>query len=242
MVSYQFMSRKNKWSRFLDSKVGWISVVSLFAVVLFFVVSLLAAIMIVPVYILNNDEGLYNAILSGLVPVLIIILVSLIAKPLLKKPVREVLKLKKPNKKVWWMIPAVVGGYVLLLILFFMILYAINPSILEQKQDVALAIEKIKGLKLLFMVIGVAILTPIAEELFFRGLLLSLYAKKTKFLLGIFVGALLFGLAHWQLNVSVDTFLFGVALGLLTWQTESIYPAIILHMFKNGLALTAILN
>ncbi len=235
------MSKKS-WAKFIDSKLGWVCLVSLFAVALFIVLSLVAALVTVPVYVLNTDEGLYNAVLSVAVPILMIILVSLISKPLIGKPVREVLKLKMPNKKVLWMLPATLGGYIVLLIFFFMILYAVDPKILEQEQDVATAIKEIAGLKLFFMALGVAVLTPIAEELFFRGFLLSLYAKKVKYLLGIFVGAALFGLAHFQLNVSVDTLLFGIALGLLTWQTESIYPAIALHMLKNSLALISILN
>lgn len=233
---------KKVYSKFCDNKLGWVVLVSLFAAAFFVTLSVLAGIVTAPFFIFGGNEDLYGVVLSVFAPILMLGLTLLLAKLLIKKPLREVLKLKKPNKKVWWMVPATVGGYIVLLIFFFAILYLINPQILEQEQDVAAAIQKITGLKLMLMAFGVAILTPIAEELFFRGFLLSLYAKKVKFLVGIFVSAALFGLAHLQLNVSVDTLLFGIALGLLTWQTESIYPAIALHILKNGLALTAILK
>ena len=236
------MQIRDRVKRLVDSKIGWVGTVSFFAVAAFFVISLLAGIITIPFYIIQKDEDLLNVVVSLVAPVLMILGVVLFAKLFFKQPIKEVLKLKVPNKKVWWMVPAVVGGYVVLLVMFFMILYVISPKILEQQQDVAAALEKIRGLKLFIMAFGVAFLTPIAEELFFRSFLLSLYAKKVQFLVGIFAGAALFGLAHWQLNVSVDTFLFGIALGLLTWQTESIYPAIALHMLKNGLALTSILK
>jgi membrane protease YdiL (CAAX protease family) len=233
---------KKIYSKFCDNKLGWVVLVSLFAAAFFVALSVSAGIVTAPFFIFSGDESLYSVVISIFAPILMLGLTLLLAKLLIKRPLRKVLKLKKPNKKVWWMVPATVGGYIVLLIFFFAILYLINPQILEQEQDVATALQKIAGLKLMLMAFGVTLLTPIAEELFFRGLLLSLYAKKVKFLVGVFVGAVLFGLAHLQLNVSVDTFLFGIALGLLTWQTESIYPAIALHILKNGLALTAILK
>lgn len=85
--------------------------------------------------------------------------------------------------------------------------------------------------------IGLVIVAPIAEELLFRGYLfgkLKQYNIKTWVI--VLVTSALFGIAHMQLNVMVDTFALGVALALLRVFSGSIWPSILLHMAKNGLA------
>lgn len=234
---------KKKWNSFKNSKSGWLLISSVFAVSLFFLLSLAAGLLVIPLYVIKSDESTVMSVLSFVAPIVTIGMVIGASLLLFKNTkLREVLKLKMPNNKIFWMLPAVLLGYVVLLVAALAILEIINPTVAGQEQEVARTLKEVNGLSLGLMAFGVVILTPIAEELFFRGLLLSLYVKRVKFYVGIFVGAILFGLAHWQWNVSLDTVIFGVALGLLTWQTESIYPAIFLHFLKNSLALIVILN
>lgn len=79
-------------------------------------------------------------------------------------------------------------------------------------------------------VLGFAALTAIAEELFFRGALLSL--------LGVWAQALLFGLLHpvplrgW--SYMVFSAAAGLAFGYLTLSTGSLWPAIFAHFLVNA--------
>lgn len=84
--------------------------------------------------------------------------------------------------------------------------------------------------------ITLVIVAPVAEEILFRGYLYGKLKKYTFRWVAIILTSALFGLAHGQWNVAVDTFILSIALCLLRDLTGSLWPAIILHMIKNGLA------
>lgn len=48
--------------------------------------------------------------------------------------------------------------------------------------------------------------------------------------------SMLFGVAHAQLNVAVDTFALSIVMIAMTYLSRSIVPAILIHMAKNGIA------
>lgn len=227
---------KKWWKKLKNSRVGWTVLVSGFALMFFVITSIVAALLVLPAILVGVDDDFMQIVAGILYPLILFgscILVAWSMRKKLGNNIWETLKFRAPNTKVWWMTPAVLFGYMSILVTVFAILQAVNPQAAGQEQDVAKVITSLGGVKLWLMVLGAGLLTPIAEEILFRGLLLSLYNHKLRFLVGVFVGACLFGLAHWQLNVSLDTAIFGIGLGILTWQTESIYPAIGLHMLKN---------
>lgn len=99
---------------------------------------------------------------------------------------------------------------------------------------------------LLISVLFVAFLTPIAEELFFRGAVLGSLVQDSKnkiirFLSVAFV-SIFFALMHFQEptgTVSDWTAVIvpgtvGLAAALLTLKYDSLYPAIFTHIFYNG--------
>lgn len=240
--------------KFRKSKFGWILAISAFSVWFFIVVSFATGIISLPITFLSEDEDLFEAVISIILPIVMFggsvlmyrTFFSEQKKQLkLKASLKTLLKglgFKKPNKNAVWLTPLILVGYVFLLLASILILQAISPNFAEQEQEVAQVVGALNGWYLALMVLGVGVLTPIAEETFFRGLLIPLYGKRLKIAGAIIVPALLFGLAHMQVNVGIDTFIFGIALGYLTWKTESIYPAIGLHVLKNCLALSVILN
>jgi membrane protease YdiL (CAAX protease family) len=86
--------------------------------------------------------------------------------------------------------------------------------------------------------IGIGILAPIGEELFFRGLLYDWFRQKMPLWAAVVISSLLFGLAHydsWILIIS--TFIMGVALALAYQFTKSIWMSIFIHIFTNTGAL-----
>lgn len=76
------------------------------------------------------------------------------------------------------------------------------------------------------------IFAPIAEELFFRGIILRNTAKISQNF-AIFFSALIFGLMHGNPYQLVGGFLMGVSLGYFTIKTGSLVPAIIAHIAVN---------
>ena len=83
----------------------------------------------------------------------------------------------------------------------------------------------------------VVILIPLAEELFFRGVVFELLKKAGGSRKAIYGSAAIFGLFHVEPSIVVGTFVLGIALGHLRERTASIWPAFLLHGANNGLAL-----
>lgn len=78
------------------------------------------------------------------------------------------------------------------------------------------------------------IIAPIAEELFFRGVVLKQTARvSARF--GIFFSGVMFGLMHGNPYQFVMATVIGVYFGYITIKTDSLIPAIICHAAVNGM-------
>jgi uncharacterized protein len=84
--------------------------------------------------------------------------------------------------------------------------------------------------------LAVAVLTPIVEELTFRGLGLSLWQRYGEWA-AILVTGLLFGLAHGLVEALPFLVAFGIGLGYLRSRAGSVYPGMIVHGLFNASAL-----
>ncbi len=87
-------------------------------------------------------------------------------------------------------------------------------------------------------VFAFALVAPVGEELFFRGLLLPGLAGRYGTAPSLFATAILFGAVHYGFPSSVaPAVLAGLVLGGLTAKTGSVLPAIAAHIGNNGLIL-----
>lgn len=80
------------------------------------------------------------------------------------------------------------------------------------------------------------IVAPFAEETLFRGYLLGKLRKYVPVWAAVLITSLLFGIVHFEWNVSVDVFALSIVLCILRIQTGRLAPSIVLHMIKNGIA------
>jgi membrane protease YdiL (CAAX protease family) len=80
------------------------------------------------------------------------------------------------------------------------------------------------------------IVAPVSEEILFRGYLLGKLRKYVPIWVSILITSLLFGIVHFEWNVGVDVFALSIILCLLRIQTGRLWPSIVLHMIKNGIA------
>jgi uncharacterized protein len=103
--------------------------------------------------------------------------------------------------------------------------------------------DKVHGVGgVLLIVVWVAVITPIAEEVFYRGLLLGGLRKRgLPPWAAITVSALLFSLSHLQGLQLPALFLFGAAAAWLVHRTGRLGPAIAAHMAFNGVTLVVLL-
>lgn len=82
-------------------------------------------------------------------------------------------------------------------------------------------------------VVSVVVIPPIVEEMMFRGLILQgLRPFGDGF--AVVASAAMFGLYHGNFAQAVFAFLCGLALGLVAVKTNSLLPAILVHLVNNG--------
>jgi membrane protease YdiL (CAAX protease family) len=94
----------------------------------------------------------------------------------------------------------------------------------------------------LLVLLGVAVLVPIAEEVAFRGYLFPALTRWSGPWTAALIAAALFGAAHvlaYPPEVLPALTFFGFGACLLYWLTGSLLPCIALHALNNGLVIAA---
>ena len=129
--------------------------------------------------------------------------------------------------------------YVIVITLF--ISFALNNIIsmtplVKLSSGYAQANESFYGSTLVLELIGSAILSPIMEELVFRGIVFGNLRKLTGLWKSVFLSALLFGLIHFNIVQFVYAFLLGIVLALFMYKSGHMYAAMIGHITANAFA------
>jgi membrane protease YdiL (CAAX protease family) len=88
---------------------------------------------------------------------------------------------------------------------------------------------------LLYLVGG--LLPAICEEFFFRGFLQNLALRYFSPISSIVMVSFIFALFHFQIVALIPLFIFGLALGYLSFKTERIIYSVILHFMNNVMTL-----
>jgi len=91
--------------------------------------------------------------------------------------------------------------------------------------------ENIYNLITLFIIVGV--ITPIFEELFFRGIILSRLKKGFGSAMGIFLSSIVFSISHLNVVQSIYVLPIGLLAGYLVIRTNSILAGIWVHIVYN---------
>ena len=84
--------------------------------------------------------------------------------------------------------------------------------------------------------IGSAILSPIMEELVFRGIVFGNLRKIMSTGTAIFLSAFLFGIVHFNIVQFIYAFLLGIVLALFMYKSGHMYAAMVGHIAANAFA------
>ncbi|WP_250278175.1 CPBP family intramembrane glutamic endopeptidase [[Clostridium] colinum] len=95
--------------------------------------------------------------------------------------------------------------------------------------------QETSNLNLFQLLFTIALVPAIAEELAFRGVILSGY-KKNSLITAMLMSSLYFGMMHGNLNQFVYTTLCGIFMAFLVKITNSIYSSMIMHFIFNARA------
>lgn len=91
--------------------------------------------------------------------------------------------------------------------------------------------------ELWLILLVLAFLPAVCEELAFRGFIFGGLLRKQGMLRAIVVSSLLFGFTHAVLQQSIAASLMGLVLGLIAWRTGGVFCTILVHFVNNGLTL-----
>lgn len=126
--------------------------------------------------------------------------------------------------------------YYAILITVMVPLAMLLPGIINEKQSIGFDLVGSSWWELVLVFLVLVIVVPIAEELLTRGLLFGRIRTKLAFWPTALLVSSIFAIAHWQINVSIDTFILSMVSCYAREKTGALYSSILLHMIKNGLA------
>jgi hypothetical protein len=91
----------------------------------------------------------------------------------------------------------------------------------------------------LALLVGGAVLAPLVEEIYFRGFVFAGLRQRWSWQKAALISAGLFALVHFIPTSVIPIFILGFIFALLYQVSGSIWPAILMHMLTNTLALSA---
>lgn len=92
----------------------------------------------------------------------------------------------------------------------------------------------------ILLALSISIITPVLEELVFRGIILKKAIDLIPFCAANIVQAVLFGLIHLNIIQGMYAFFIGILFGYITKRYSSIFPTIILHFLFNAAAVLVV--
>ena len=90
----------------------------------------------------------------------------------------------------------------------------------------------------IILILSIAVIAPIYEEVIFRGILLKGMANKMAPNLALIISASIFALVHMNIPQGINAFLLGLIIGAIYLRTDSIYLCIFAHFINNSAAIT----
>lgn len=152
------------------------------------------------------------------------------------------------RKPRWPDIAHALAGYAVYFVLYLVLINvatALLPSLnINQKQDLGFQNASGTG-SLILTFLSLVVLPPLVEETVFRGFVFTGLRSKFRWRWAALFTSLLFAAPHllesgqagsllWV--AGIDTFTLSLVLCYLREKTDSLWPGILLHMLKNGIA------
>ncbi len=106
-------------------------------------------------------------------------------------------------------------------------------------QDILMSLD-VTGWGFVLTFFAVALLAPVAEEIFFRGFLYGGLRARIGVIGAMIASTFFFTALHFSIDAFIPIFVLGLFLAWLYEKTGSLYPGIILHAANNGVAVIAL--
>lgn len=109
------------------------------------------------------------------------------------------------------------------------------PEILRQAIEESLKIQSTSDL--IIIIISAVFIAAIVEEMLFRGFVQTSFERHFDVTKAVMSSALIFTIIHFNPWWAIQVMIIGVILGVMAWKSNSIVPAMIVHLINNGIAL-----
>lgn len=112
---------------------------------------------------------------------------------------------------------------------------------LQNRMDIFAPGTKFSWLDFSVTLVGAGVLAPMAEELYFRGLIHRALRPRFRFWLRVLLSTSFFALAHFDsAGVAAASFVLGAANAVAYELSESLWLPIMVHVFNNSLAVVLV--
>lgn len=108
---------------------------------------------------------------------------------------------------------------------------------MEQSQGFAEANEALFGSSFLLQLLNSAIVTPVLEEMLYRGVIYKRMSRMTREWIAIVLSGLIFGFMHFNVIQFVYASILGMVLATLVYVTGHFYVAVVGHIAANVVAI-----
>lgn len=184
------------------------------------------------------NQAVLSSVVAAIIYILSLILVIWLPWRLQKfKTTKEDLGLS--TSPTWLHLVLAPAGFIVYAVVLAVVVMAAQGLLpfvdFEQPQDVGFD-QIFQRYEYILAFITLVIIAPFAEEVLFRGYLLGKLKKHVPIWAAILITSALFAVAHGAWNVGIDVFVLSIVLCLLRVVSGSLWPSILLHMIKNGVA------
>ncbi len=161
---------------------------------------------------------------------ILILVMPLLLAWYMKSDVKTLFSLKVPKVK------ALAGGFILYVGVYALMLVvsvALTRVFPESAQNTQMTFEVLMEQPFMLVVLVMAIMPAIGEELYFRGLILGSLRHRYPAVWAIVVSSIIFGAFHLSLVKILPTGMLGACFAYVAYQSGSIYIGMFLHFFNN---------
>jgi CAAX protease family protein len=184
------------------------------------------------------DDPVFNTVVAAFVYGVSLLLTVGVPWVLLKKKTtkREIGLWRLPSWMDILLAPAGIIVYFITSAIFLYIATKLIPSFNQgQTQDIPFK-NLVQNYQYFLAFITLVVIAPLAEETLFRGYLYGKLRKFRSVWASTLITSILFGIVHLQWNVGVDVFALSIVMCTLREISGTIWPGVLMHMMKNGLA------
>ena len=194
-------------------------------------------VLLLLIFYLGTAVSVRSALGGTMVNQLLILAVPLVLVWYMKTDWKKLFSLRLPGAR------NIVGGIFLYLGTLFLSLlsgFLLTRIFPESTEKLDQSFQVLLEAPLFLLILVIAVMPALGEELFFRGLLFCSWKKHLGPVWGILLSSLIFGAFHLSLVKLIPTALLGACFAYITYRSGSILIGMLLHFINNLLSLLSL--